>query len=254
MTLKLSASKVDTFLGCRRLFAYRHLRQPFVPPENRYFAIGNLAHTSLEYFHDAKLKDFAKGEIVSDPQFMKLAFKAAYKKHEPTLSRVLSREDVVSVKSMLQMYLNKFKGQYPTTVFIEKYFSIDMKDYVINGRADRVDVDGNTTIIVDYKSGKPFSKSDAHDSVQLPTYALWVSRLEGMPSDVTGRYLFLKHLDKRNGVMDIEITPDMVDSAVEKYNYVHSELTRGCKFKRNSSYKYCLFCDFRNHCFSDNED
>jgi CRISPR/Cas system-associated exonuclease Cas4 (RecB family) len=133
---------------------------------------------------------------------------------------------------------------------LEKYFSIQTKNFVINGRADRVDVVDGKTIIVDYKTGKPLRQIEAEESVQLPTYALWVSKIEGMPSEVIGRYIFLKCLDKKNGVLDIEITPDMVDAAMEKYNYVYSEITNGCKFKRNSSYKYCLSCDFRSHCFS----
>ena len=51
--LTLSPTKVDTFYGCRRLFLYNYLRPPFPQKDNKYFAIGNIAHKALELFHSA---------------------------------------------------------------------------------------------------------------------------------------------------------------------------------------------------------
>jgi len=244
--MKLSASKVDTFLGCRRLFRYRYVSMPFTPEENKHFAVGNVAHHTLELFHDTS------PGLPKDR--MRQAYVAAHAKQTKKNS-VLTHKDYIDIRNMMKSYLDVFGNDTPNILFKETYFSVTVGDVCINGRADRVDLVDDSVVIVDYKTNsKPMPLKDAYESVQLPTYALWLSRLGNLPSSMVGRYVFLKHLGKKNGTLDIRITDDMMDAATDKYNRVHSELSGNVKFKRNTAYKYCMFCDFRAHCFNDKED
>jgi len=249
----LSASKIDTYLGCRRLFKYRYLAPPPIAvPKSKHFVIGNLAHKALELFHRGN----GAGELMTK------SFREAYQlegipAHLDTM--LLDRVDLLSVKEMLQKYLTWYRGhkQKDRIVSLEKYFTFELDGIPISGKADRVDLGKKHISIVDYKTNKqPYTKKDINESVQLQTYALWLrakyQKARILP--IKGKYLFLRHLDSTRGVKQFAVTQEMLDEAREKYNAVHKALTGNFDFKRNSMYKYCLTCEFRNYCFTDDNN
>lgn len=254
--VNLSASKVDCFYGCKRLFYYRHISPPFKPPRQSHFIIGNIAHKALEEFH--------KSDYVNSNKDMGIAFKKAIEAEKAYIdikNGIISRKDLFTIKGMLKGYLEYYiRGEYgvPNILSTEKYFKLTINGVEISGRADRVDLlEGNGFCIVDYKTSyKVITKKEESESVQLPTYAMWIKSEHPKADRIVGRYIFLKHLD-RGKVIDFEITDDIVEKAKEKYTGVNkylSENTTISKFDKNSSYKYCGICEYKIKCIGKSED
>lgn len=248
--MNLSPSKVDCFLGCKRLYFYRYISKPYTPPFNKYFMIGNICHKSLELF-------YKKATVENKHLWAKLmaaTFKHSmnkYKAFENQKKGRIEEADLYKMKEMLKNYLGVINGTLPNIESMEQRFKIQLKQITIIGKADRVDKVEDGFVIVDYKtSSKPMTKKEVAESVQLPTYGLWMKQLHP-ESNVYGKYIYLKHLKKKQ---KFEITKEMTAEAVEKYTLVKFSLENGCKMNRNTAYKYCWGCEYKSYCNRDKQD
>ena len=239
-------------MGCKRLFKYRYLDKVY-RPASKYFLIGNVCHRSLELF-------YSKATLENKQRWSELMGKTfehsikTYKALEKKKSGFITQDDLYSMKKMLKDYLDLMlsNGNFPTIESREKRFEIKLDQVVIVGKADRVDRVKDGFVIVDYKtSSKPMTKKEVAESVQLPTYGLWMKQLHP-EAKVYGRYVYLKHLNKKQ---KFEITKEIIAEAVEKYTRVKFSLGNECKMVRNRSYKYCSMytCEYWNLCEKDKE-
>jgi RecB family exonuclease len=250
--LTLSPSKVDTFYGCRRLFKYRYISPPFVPEENRFFLIGNIAHKTLENLH----KNQMDRPVYDWKKEMAQQFKSAIKTYDAynkIKKGVITKSDLYDIKRMLSKYLKYLKvNDIPKVFQVEKLAKISFDGVIVWLKADRIDELGeNAYKVVDYKSGSPATKKDELASVQIPSYGLWLRKLVPDADEIKGQYLYLRYIDSRRGIHTYDISNDMMDLAREKYLNVNQKLKNGCDFKQNFKYKYCRYCDFRRHCLED---
>lgn len=250
--MKLSPSKVDCFLGCRRLFKYRYLDKLKRPP-SKYFTIGNVCHKVLELFYKkANLENKDRWKELMEKAFEHTA-KNTYTVFEKKKTGFLQQADLDSMKKMLKDYLGLVvsNGGLPNIENMEKRFEIKLDQVVIVGKADRVDKVKDGFVIVDYKtSSRPMTKKEVAGSVQLPTYGLWMKQLHP-EATICGKYVYLKKLNKKQ---KFEITKEVMADAVEKYTRVKFSLENGCKMNRNSEYKYCFTCEHKQHCNNDKQD
>lgn len=255
--LNLSASKVDTFFGCKRLFKYRYLKPPPIKfVENKYFLIGNTVHKALELFHTG-VGNLSESDWRTH---MKKCFLSATDKYNVISKRkkgVITRDEAYGMRDMLKAYLTflKEEGKLPDSLFIEKMFGFVIAKNPVAGKADRVDKINGGYKVVDYKTGQPASKKDALTSVQLPTYALWITKEVDQGAKVYGEYIYLKYLGTKRGTQLFEITEEMMANAVEKYTRVASYLKNEVRYPRNTSYKYCRrVCDYYDWCMEDDNN
>lgn len=245
--IKLSASKVDTFFGCQRLYKYRYVDKLPVPVENKYFLIGNIAHTACELFH----KLYRKG-MEYNANLMGQCFRQSVEKHKAFKkvdSKVITQDDLRNIKVMLSNYLKHVGvGLECNPICLEKFFSFELDGITVTGKADRVDDLKDKYLVIDYKTSKAGVKKDELESVQLPTYALWIrSVYKDLP--IVGQYIYFRSLPR--GVHEYTITKVWVDSAIEKYRVVADALKNNCSFKKNTKYKYCRICEFKKNCLDD---
>jgi ATP-dependent helicase/DNAse subunit B len=249
--MHLSASKVDCFFGCKRLFFYKYVeKRP--EPANKYFIIGNIAHNALEKFHknNKKLPQDVK-------RTLKEYFEEAantYKYKDYLFSGLLKKSDMHGIKDMLKKYAKRVESRgFPNVVSVEKMFRLTINKIPIWGKADRVDRFEDDLYIIDYKtSARPASKVDELTSVQLPIYGLWAKREFKDFRNLYGVYFYLRHSDKTTGIHKHQITDNMINSALEKFNKVNHELNNNCSFDPNYKYKYCgRFCNFWKDCKKD---
>jgi len=249
--MKLSPSKVDCFLGCKRLFKYRYLEKVY-RPASKYFLIGNVCHKSLELF-------YSKATLENKHRWSELMGKTfehsikTYKALEKRKSGFIMQDDLRVMKKMLKDYLDLMlsNGAFPEIKSIEKRFEIKLDQVIIVGKADRVDKVKDGFVIVDYKtSSRPLTKKEVAASVQLPTYGLWMHQTHP-EANVYGKYVYLKHLNKKQ---KFEITKEIMAEAVEKYTGVKFSLENGCKMIKNEKYKYCFHCEYKQHCNHDKQD
>lgn len=269
----LSASKVDCFMGCPRLFLYRYLRKPFDIQENKYFALGNLVHKTLEVFH--LIAQFgtmvvptttATGQRAPfDPtqaaELMKYAFYVAMQQEGSEYKfrlGILSKEDLQSAKNMLKNYL-KTVNWNATTVGVEIKFIIDIEGIEVHGKIDRVELDGNVLRIIDYKTNKrPYSEKEVEESVQLSTYSRWVEQSKNKIMEHFGvesiipkyEYNFLLSQKKR----EYTVSEASLRADAEKYKKTMSAVRSGKGFHQNFRYKMCGLCDYKGYCLEDKKN
>lgn len=260
--LTLSPSKVDTFMGCKRLFKYRYLAPPFTPPQNKFFVIGNIAHKALELYHKKHFNDKLgpPPDLGSWKRFMGKCFKEALKRENADKylrNKTVTKDDMLSIRDMLLKYMEHIKKHgAPTVHMVEKLAKINIEGIDVWLKADRVDSIGAKKYnVVDYKSGKPSTKKGERESVQIPSYGLFIKqRVDQHAVQIHGDYYYIKHLDTKRGVSSHEVTQEWMDDTAAKYKSVYNEVTNGCKFRQNFKYKYCRWCDFRKHCLEDDDD
>lgn len=246
----LSASKVDCFFGCQRLFKYKYIDKVKTQVEPAYFAIGNIAHAALEEYHKSCR---TKNNSVMEKSFKKAL--VSQKCMERVDKGELSLANLYNIKEMLVKYLKYIEKNKPGKILdVETFFTIKSDGVSIRGKADRVDLVDDSLVIIDYKSSSSvLSKKDILESVQLPTYAMWATKVYGN-NNVTGKYIFIKKLGPRGGgIRELEITEELVNKAKEKYMVVWDALKTKETYTRNQGYKYCFNCEYKQMCNSDPE-
>jgi CRISPR/Cas system-associated exonuclease Cas4 (RecB family) len=246
-TLTLSPTKVDTFNGCKRLFLYKYIKQPFVPPENKFFLIGNVVHKALELYH-------------KNNSPMGKCFKEAIAKYDAKRKLkkgIIENSDLWTIKHMLINYLNHLKQlpKAPKVHMVEELTKLDIKGITVWLKADRIDLIGkNRYKVIDYKSGKPMSKANELDSVQIHSYGILVRQKIHPKAKIYGDYFYLKFMDSKRGIHSHKITNKWMKEAIKQYVKVDKALKNGCKFTQNFKYKYCDLCEFRKLCLEDTND
>jgi len=257
--VQLSPSKVDTFLGCRRLFKYRYLSPPPLPfVENKYFLIGNIAHKALELFFGRYETKLSAGNTRT---LMRGCFKSAVTSHKGLKKvdqGVIERSDLLMIKDMMKKYLAYIaKNGPPKVVSLEKFARFNIGDNVVVAmKADRLDKYGDSAYrVVDYKtSARPASRAQERESVQIPTYGLWVKSSIDEDATVYGEYQYLRHMHSKKGIHTFEITDDMIEYAKGEYASIAKKLLGGCEYPQNFKYRYCRICDYRAYCLEDEDN
>lgn len=243
-------------MGCPRLYGYRYVQKPFIPPENKYFVIGNVAHKALELFYQKSYHTYADNYKEHLSECLKLAFQKNNVEEKLKKNEVCKR-DIESIRTMMKSYLhNVLPKTNPQVIYIEKSFYINVDDISIAGKADRVDMKDGNYVIVDYKTNsKAFSKKEIDESVQLPTYKIWLDSINKEKNyKVFGEYVYLKLTSGKKWCSTFEITDDRVKDAVDKYKWVCQQLNNNKNFKRNLSYKYCgPMCDYFGICHKEGD-
>ncbi len=81
-------------------------------------------------------------------------------------------------KEIVSEYYKKHDGTWRIPLFLESGFKIKLGEYTVTGKIDRIDRREDGLLeIMDYKTGSPKKKLEAHDKEQLLLYQMAVSSL-----------------------------------------------------------------------------
>lgn len=171
--LTLSPTKISTYLACRLMFKYTYIdkiSRYYYQPRS-YHSFGASLHRALESFHKR-----GGAEAVSTEQLVE-------KMHESWTSvGYMSIEDEQTHKEaaaqMMQHYYEEHQAAGVKTLYTEKVLRVDMGDFILMGRVDRIDEhpDGRLEVI-DYKSGRmSVSQDDVRNDLAMGIYAYLLRR------------------------------------------------------------------------------
>jgi len=148
------------------------------------------------------------------------------------------RQDGIRI---LKEYYKKFKNNFPTPLFLEKGFTIKVKDYSLRGVFDRVDADKDGWEIIDYKTGRPKDKLTFEDKKQLLIYQIAAEEVFKQPvKDLTFFYLTNNMPISFVGTeKDITKVKDWIKTTIDNINSHDFTATPG---------HVCATCDFRSIC------
>lgn len=237
---KLSVSKADTFVQCKKKYNYvynMHLPRA----EMIYHVFGKFLHEVLEKFHLIYM------DGCQDPH--NVVMSKVYKETLPLYKDKLTPETKAEAYEIVKQYLitlakNADKPQ-PKIIGCEKKFKVNITDNVIlNGAIDRIQIDPDNIVhVVDYKTSK--SKQFLKDKfTQLLTYAYVLNKENSDLTTIRGSYVMLKH---KFEYITKEFHIDEILSIGDKYLKYAQDIESEVVYPANPSI-LCSYCEFLNLC------
>ena len=180
--VRLSFSRVDTYLNCPTKFRFAYVdRLPGKP--GPHLSFGTSIHGALEAFYDRKLP-----EPPTEDELLDLLYEAWDSSGFAEVPREEQLRFYRHAQDVLRRYHRRAVASYRLPADTEAWFELPLGDEaLVVGSIDRVDVDDDGTLhVVDYKTNRKVKNRDrVAGSLQLSIYALACEHLYGaLPATV----------------------------------------------------------------------
>jgi RecB family exonuclease len=177
--VRLSFSRVSAYRRCP--YQYRLGWVERVPPPTRpYTRLANALHIALAAYHRPGAGSTPTLEILLGHYW------GAWSGYGP-LSAYDERQRRTG-EEILSRYFAGLGGVWPSTLYVEMPFEVQLGPHTLFGRLDRVDDSPRGLEVVDYKTAE--TPSAPPDTLQLDVYSLGLETLVGqLPSVVSFYYL-----------------------------------------------------------------
>ncbi len=185
--LRLDAHGLDDYLTCPMKYRYSKILR--IPAMRHHVVIyGAALHSAIEQFFKRQLQGMAMREAE-----LLVAFEQAWVS-EGFLTREHEQLRLEQGRQTLRRFYAAQQATPEHPTLIEEKFRFALDDLFVTGRWDRVDLQGDDAIIIDYKSSDIRDQAAAdrrtRESLQLLVYALAWQTLHGrLPSRVELRFL-----------------------------------------------------------------
>jgi CRISPR/Cas system-associated exonuclease Cas4 (RecB family) len=244
-TLKLSASRVKTYMSCPRKYYYNYIEK-LPRKEWPHFKLGHLAHGTLERFHSY----FKHDNLRSSFDLRELLKQSLKKEFDAMRARgdIVSRDILLEAKSLLKDYLdfimkNGLEGN--SIIGLETEFEVGLRDKEISvgGFIDRYDIDKNGIYhIKDYKTNKNLKYMDPF---QLSIYGIYLNEKYGI-EEFKGSYIMLRHKSK---LLTYDFNLSDIEKAKKKLIKQADLIMTDERWKACPT-QLCNWCDFQEQCYS----
>jgi putative RecB family exonuclease len=230
---ELNPSKLQCYLDCPRQYKFRYLdkrkeRRQFGPT-----ALGLSVHKALRAFYGMEPKDRTSENLL----------RALRRSWDPSGYRSSKEAEAAfeRAEDMLRRYHAGNDPQSTRVVAMESKFSHARSSdgIVITGRVDRIDLDSDEYVIVDYKTGSFGSDDEVlHASLPLSLYAIAVSAVLGR--DV--HRIAVEHLTSGRRA-ETSRAPDRLIEDWTKVTEHAAVMKPGADFPAKPS-SLCKWCDY----------
>lgn len=237
--LNLSFYQIDDYLSCHLKYKYVHiLRVPIM--EHHTVIYGRAMHDAVTKYFKSKIAS-KKMEVAS----LLNAFRESFdpqgfldEKHQEERFRI--------GQEALIRFFNDEEKHNSKPLYIEKEFSFTFENNRIRGRFDRVDMEEDGAVIIDFKTSELNKQKDADrrakESVQLGIYALAYQNIFGkLPKRVELHFLEsgLIGTDKKD--------EDDLGKVKEQIKEVSVGLRKRI-FEPTPGYMVCTYCAYNQIC------
>jgi len=237
--LNLSFYQIDDYLTCPLKYKYVHiLRVPIM--EHHTVIYGRAMHDSVTKYFQFKMagKKIELGDLLNtfqqsfDPQgFLD-------EKHQQERFRI--------GQEALIRFFNAEEKRNSKPKFIEEPFTFVVDNNRIRGRFDRIDMEEDQAIIIDFKTSELNKQKDADkrtkESLQLTLYALAYKNIFGQLPKRVELYFLESGLIGRN-----EIEEEGLEKVKEKIKEVSMGLRKHI-FPATPTYMACTYCAYNQIC------
>jgi DNA helicase-2/ATP-dependent DNA helicase PcrA len=226
---------VSQFVGykkCPRLYQYRHVMK--IPEKPRYyFDFGSSLHSIAEQLTRMQKDGKAINEAIAEELLAKFWDPKGYK------SKIDEQRDYAEAKAILKVFLDEQAKSKTEIVDIERWFETSIGDTRLRGRIDRIDRDGSSYTVVDYKTSKKApSLNELKKDMQLLVYAIAVKEMYGGGPLKVGNW-FLRSNEK------VFFEPE--DQAIEAMRIEIAEMAskiKAASFEPKKGSWDCNYCDY----------
>ena len=157
-TITWSASRLKTFLDCKRKYYYRYIQKIKSKPDEE-LNEGSFLHSLLDHLHREN-DSYTVKEEMQKKLAMLMDELLPYDNAKVNYQKLLWKE---KLKGYVESQIAHFKTDWKV-IEREKEFSGDIGGLRFKGRIDRIDQNATHTLVLDYKSG---STKDAQKTKNL---------------------------------------------------------------------------------------
>jgi len=237
--VNLSYYHIDDYLTCPLKYKYVNiLRVPIM--EHHTIIYGRAMHEAITRYFQFKMagKEMSGGELLEafeesfDPQgFLD-------EKHQQERRRI-GQEALIK-------FFNDERKRNSRPAYIEKEFVFILKDNKITGRFDRIDIEEDGAVIMDFKTSEIKTQKDADkrtkESMQLALYALAYESIFGQLPKAVQLYFLESGIVGTN-----QIGEGGLGKVKDKIDEV-SEGIRAGNFAATPAYMACTYCAYNQIC------
>jgi RecB family exonuclease len=237
--LRLSVSKVKTFLSCKKQYHFAYVLK--LPRKDfEYHKLGRAVHLILEIFHG----EYINGSLEQLNKAMSHSYKVAMKEFGHQLSEQ-SKKEIYDIIDKYLQYITDTQDTIKTITSVEKNFDFNITDKVVlNGMIDRIQTDNDGVIhVCDYKTTKNI-KYIKNDFMQLLTYAYVIYSENPTIEKVRGSYILLRHNFEH---ITKEFSLDDILKIKEQYEGYAKQIESNSLWEANTT-RLCAFCPFLDKC------
>ena len=149
----MNVTALNQFLKCPLEFYYKQIvRIPY--PKNESTEFGSAVHHALEKLF-RKMQDGGKEQFPSKAEFIS-DFDWYMQRHRESFTREQFARRMEQGTDILGNYYDQYIGQFNKVVSIERNIrNVLINDVPIKGKIDKLEFDGKSVNVVDYKTGDP---------------------------------------------------------------------------------------------------
>jgi len=262
---ELAVTRFKDFIECPYRF---YLKQKNIYPckeltkEMPASQFGTVVHNVLEQFGKSKLANSEDPNIIRS-KLKELLDKGIERKfgENPHPAVLIQRDSMLKRLNVLAEKQAKRAKNGWKIKETEKEIIIELAEYKIKGKIDRIDEKMTQKCIIDYKTGEVknvksehYNKNTGWINLQLPLYAYWGKKNNNEKIPVTAYFSIQKDTSEIK-LLEYEWSEEEIDEAVEEAVNIFKKINSGDKntFKRTDNMKNCSFCDYKKLCNRDVE-
>lgn len=238
--LSLNQSQVDNYLTCPLKYKYASiLRIPL--SRHHLFVYGAAMHSAVQTFYEHKMQQ----KTVPLAELLEV-FEHSWS-DEGFLSEMHEKERFNQGKLTLEKFWQREKDNPKIPYAIEKPFRVNLTDTIrLVGRIDRMDTDGNSVHIIDFKTTENIDEEKAQkrakDSKQLAIYSLIYYKIAGkLPSKVSLYFI-------EDGIMGSFAPTAKTIQQAEEYVRLAAQGIKAGNFEAKPDFMACTYCPYSPIC------
>ncbi|MCM8789758.1 MAG: ATP-dependent helicase [Candidatus Omnitrophica bacterium] len=237
--LNLSYYHIDDYLTCPLKYKYVNiLRVPIM--EHHTVIYGRAMHEAVTKYFQLKMA----GKKINQEELLEI-FRRSFDPQGFLDERHQKERLRIGLEALVKFY-NKENDVDSLPLYIEKDFSFILDNNKITGRFDRIDMETDGAIIMDFKTSEIKTQRDAdkrtEESMQLALYSLAYKNISGsLPKQV--RLYFLE-----SGIIG---SCAVKEKNLEKVKMKIREVSEGIRkqnFEATPSYIACTYCAYNQNC------
>ncbi len=234
----ISPFKLSMYFQCPLKYKFHYLDKLdkcYPKPENDYLILGNIVHRTLKEFFSQK-RHRAPEDLL---ELLSLIIKDENKK------RSTVKDDVIKTAEKL---IDNFIEKFDLTVnpeFIEENINVNIQDFKLLCKIDRIDLQNTGYRIIDYKTGRiQLTQNELQKNLPIKLY--FIGAKHGLGLEIEELTLLYLH-----SLEEVTISPTALEiknfeeKLVEQVNIIRNTKLEDFSPKTNS---YCGFCEFKLFC------
>ena len=236
--LYLSATKIETYDTCPLKYRLKHIDNVSERKTRATLEFGSIMHAVLEEFHGLKIAEQTEENLkyLLNKNWREDAFEY----------RLRGEEFRKQGEEILSDYFRFIQENPPNVLKRESPFSyvMDEINVKISGKIDRIDQDGDTLAIVDYKTSKKKEKAETNLQMALYTEAILRDAVPGVKGNPGKANLhFLRHGD--DPLSSHQFSEQNLQDSRIKISKVADGIRSG-SFEPDKNEFNCRYCDYKD--------